>query len=140
MKTGNRGKTVIKSYEKLRLAAYMPTPKDVPTIGWGHTKGVKLGDKITEDQAEEFLTEDLEWVEACIEKHVKVPLTQNQFDALAAFIFNVGCTNFKTSTLLTLLNQGEDCSGQFLRWNKQGHDVLRGLTLRREEERRLFLA
>lgn len=140
MKTGNRGKTIIKSFEKCKLVAYMPTPKDVPTIGWGHTKGVKMGDKITEDQAEEFLCGDLEWVENCINKHVEVPLTQNQFDALASLIFNIGCSNFKGSTLLRILNEGGDCSGQFLRWNKQGNEVLRGLTLRREEERRLFLA
>jgi len=140
MKTGNRGKTIIKSFEKCKLAAYMPTADDVPTVGWGHTKNVKLGDKITEDQAEVFLCEDLEWVENCINKYVHVELTQNKFDALASLIFNIGCTNFRNSTLLRLLNQGDDCSGQFLRWNKQGNQVLRGLTLRREEERRLFLS
>lgn len=140
MKTGNKGKSIIKSFEKCKLVAYMPTPNDVPTIGYGHTKGVKMGDKITEDQADQCLADDLEWVEHCINKYVEVPLKQNQFDALASLIFNIGCTNFRNSTLLRLLNQGDDCSGQFLRWNKQGNEVLRGLTLRREEERRLFLA
>lgn len=140
MKVGNRGKTIIKSFEKCKLIAYMPTPNDVPTIAYGHTKGVKMGDKVTPEQAEQFLCDDLEWVENCINKYVTVTLKQNQFDALASLIFNIGCTNFKNSTLLRLLNQGDDCSGQFLRWNKQGNEVLRGLTLRREEERRLFLA
>lgn len=140
MKTGERGKSIIKSFEKCRLVAYMPTAKDKPTIGWGHTKDVKLGDKITEDQANEFLSQDLEWVENCINKHVTRMITQHQFDALASLIFNIGCTNFKGSTLLMILNEGGDCSGQFLRWNRQGDEVLRGLTLRREEERRLFLS
>lgn len=139
MKTGPRGRSIIMSFEKCKLTAYMPTPNDVPTIGYGHTNGVKMGDKITKEQADQFLIDDLAWVEHCINKYVTVELTQVKFDALASLIFNIGCTNFRNSTLLRLLNQGDDCSGQFLRWNKQGNEVLRGLTLRREEERRLFL-
>ncbi len=141
MKTSENGRDLIKSYEKLRLTAYMPTPKDRPTIGWGHTKGVKLGDKITREQAEQFFSEDLSRFEECINQAVTVALNENQFDALAAFVFNVGPTAFVTSTMLKKLNEKDyvGAAGQFKRWNKQAGEVVAGLTRRREEERQLFV-
>jgi lysozyme len=130
------------------LKAYMPTKNDVPTIGWGHTKGVKMGDVITPAQAQILFNEDTAWAVAAVNKNVKVGLTQNQFDALVSFVFNVGTGNFKSSTLLRKLNIGkyEEASEQFLRWNKQKNkttgkfEVLKGLTRRRADEMHLFLS
>lgn len=141
MVTGQAGRQLIKSYEKLRLKAYYPTRNDVPTIGYGHTLGVYMGMVITEDQAEDLLTQDLQEVERCINRSVKVELTQDEFDALACFVFNVGCTNFRSSTLLRLLNEGDKSAAatQLLKWDKQAGNVLAGLTRRRQEERELFL-
>lgn len=138
---------MIKESEGLRLKAYLPTPNDVWTIGYGHTKGVRPGDIITEDEAVEFLYQDLDWVEKVIYSTVKVPLTQNQFDALASLIYNIGGTNFRGSTVLKRLNS-KNYSGAadaFLMWNKQRNrktgqlEELRGLTIRRRKERELFL-
>lgn len=137
-----RGLDMIKKHEALRLHAYLPTKNDVPTIGYGHTKGVYLGMVITEKQATQFLKEDCGWVEKVLSDCVKVPLNQNQYDALASFIFNVGGGAFKNSTLLKKLNSGDyrGAADQLPRWNKQKGIVLRGLTKRRAEERDLFLS
>lgn len=140
MKISNAGLDLIKSYEQLRLEAYMPTPDDVPTIGYGHTKGVKMGDSCTEEQALEWLREDCAEAEECVSKFVRVPLTQNEFDALVSLTFNIGCGAFKGSTLLKLLNSHDydGAAAQFPRWNKQSGKELAGLTRRRADERRMF--
>jgi len=142
MKIGKQGLELIKSFEGLELKAYMPTPNDVPTIGYGHTKTVKMGMKITEKQAEALLKKDLAWVELAVNKRVTVPLTQQQYDALCSFVYNLGETNFNNSTLLKRLNNKryEEAANELLRWNKQGKKVLRGLTRRREAEKALFLS
>ena len=138
--TGVKDVELIKEAEGLRLEAYLPTPNDVWTIGYGHTKTAKPGMRITKAGAEKLLLHDLAWVEATIDKYVKVPLNQNQYDALASFIYNVGATAFRRSTLLKLLNAGdyEGAAEQFPRWNKQKGKVLRGLTARRQKEKTLF--
>lgn len=140
MKTKNVN--IIKKHEGLRLEAYLPTPNDVWTIGYGHTHTTKQGMKITEAQAEKLLYRDLAWAEDTVNDLVKVPLTQNQFDALVSFVFNVGAGAFSKSTLLRFLNTGDytNAAAQFLRWNKQKGRVLNGLTKRRDDERRLFLS
>lgn len=132
---------LIKESEGLRLTAYLPTPNDVWTIGYGHTKTAKPGMRITKAGAEELLKHDLAWVEEALKQYVKVPLTQNQYDALASFVYNLGASNFKRSTLLKLLNKGnyQGAADQLLRWDKQKGKVLRGLTIRRNHERDLFL-
>lgn len=131
----------IKEHEGLRLQAYLPTPNDVWTIGYGHTSTAKRGMVITEEQAEALLRKDIAWVEDAINTKVVVPLNQNQYDALASLIYNIGAGAFSSSTLLRLLNMGdyEGAANQFPRWNKQKGKVLKGLTRRREEERQLFL-
>lgn len=136
---------MIKKHEALRLKAYLPTPYDVWTIGWGHTSTARKGMVITEAQAEKLLRQDLAWVRAVIAKEVKVPLSQPQYDALASFIFNLGGANFKSSTLLRRLNASDylGAANEFLKWDKQRQGgklvTLRGLTRRRREERVLFL-
>lgn len=140
MKLSNTALDMIKQHEKLMLNAYMPTPNDVPTIGYGHTKGVKMGDTITEAEAYALLREDVAWVEDAINTNVSVSLNQNQFDALASLVFNIGATAFRKSTMLRLINQSDFAGAalQFARWNKQKGKVLRGLTKRRAEEAKLF--
>jgi lysozyme len=138
--TGLMDVDLIKESEGLRLEAYLPTPNDVWTIGYGHTKTAVRGMKITKGGAEALLLHDLRWVETAIDMYVQVPLNQNQYDALASFIYNVGATAFRKSTMLKLLNTGdyEGAAGQFPRWNKQKGKVLRGLTTRRQKEQTLF--
>lgn len=140
MKTSQKGIDLIKKFEGCRLEAYR-CPAGVWTIGYGHTKGVKDGMKISQAQAEEFLREDLRIFEKAVESCVKAPLSQNQFDALVSFCYNCGAEALRTSTLLKLLNEGKyfEAGEQFLRWNKAGGKVLAGLTRRREEERGMFL-
>jgi len=114
------------------------------TIGYGSTKGVRSGMRITKDEAEARLREDLKWCEDVIKRHVNVPLTQNQFDGLCSLIFNIGGPNFQKSTLLKRLNVGkyEDVPEQIMRWNKARVNgelsVVRGLTRRRTAEAALF--
>jgi lysozyme len=138
--TGIRDVELIKESEGLRLEAYLPTPNDVYTIGYGHTKTAEKGMVITLAGAEALLLHDLEWVETAIDTYVQVPLNQNQYDALASFIYNVGGTAFRKSTMLRLLNASdyEGAAGQFPRWNKQKGKVLNGLTTRRQKEQTLF--
>lgn len=145
--TGIKNIDIIKKHEGLRLEAYMPTPNDRWTIGYGHTKTAHEGMRITEARAEELLRYDVAWVEKVIEKEVKVPLNQNQYDALASLIFNIGGIQFKRSSVLRHLNQKnyQAAADSFLMWTKQKNkttgkmDVLRGLVKRRNEERDLFL-
>lgn len=142
VKTSQAGIDLIKQFEGLELEAY-PDPGtggEPWTIGYGHTGGVKPGDTVTEDEAEELLRQDLEKFEDCVNAYVFAPITQNQFDALVSFAFNVGCGALKSSTLLRLLNNGdtEAAAAQFGRWNKAAGRVLAGLTRRRGAERDLF--
>ena len=138
--TGVKDVELIKESEGLRLEAYLPTPNDVWTIGYGHTKTAKKGMRITLAGAEALLYQDLAWVEAAIDTYVQVPLNQNQYDAIASFIYNVGATAFRKSTMLKLLNAGDydGAANQFPRWNKQKGKVLNGLTKRRQKEKTLF--
>ena len=125
----------IKSCESLRLKAYR-CPAGVPTIGYGSTKGVRMGMIITKEEAEKRLRDDLLTAENYV-NCLKVCKTQGQFDALVDFAFNVGCGRLKTSTLLKYIREGKPVSEiqkQFLRWNKSGGVVLAGLTKRRQWE------
>ena len=139
MKLGERGTEILKYFEGCKLTAYQDSV-GVWTIGYGHTKGVYDGMTITQDQAEQMLLSELEEYEGYIEDMVTVPLTQNQFDALVVWIYNLGPTNFRNSTLLKELNAGNyNAAGQEItRWNKAGGKVLAGLVKRREAEAELF--
>ena len=139
MKLGERGTEILKYFEGCKLTAYQDSV-GVWTIGYGHTKGVYNGMTITQEEAEQMLLTELEEYEGYIENMVTVPLTQNQFDALVVWIYNLGPTNFKNSTLLKELNAGNyNAAGQEItRWNKAGGKVLAGLVKRREAEAQLF--
>lgn len=140
MKIGADGLAIIKRFESLRLAAYQDAV-GMWTIGWGHTQGVRPGQRITEAQAEAFLREDLVRFEAAVTQGVDVLINQHQFDALVSFAFNVGADALRRSTLLRKLNGGdrEGAADEFPRWNRAGPRVLQGLVLRRAAERELFL-
>ena len=139
MKLGERGTEILKYFEGCKLTAYQDSV-GVWTIGYGHTKGVYNGMTITQEETEQMLLTELEEYEGYIENMVTVPLTQNQFDALVVWIYNLGPTNFKNSTLLKELNAGNyNAAGQEItRWNKAGGKVLAGLVKRREAEAELF--
>jgi GH24 family phage-related lysozyme (muramidase) len=139
-KTNQAGLDLIKSFEGLRLTAYI-CPAGVPTIGYGTTSGVRMGDRITPAQAEALLRRDLAKFEQAVDQAVKVTLNSNQFSALVSFTYNVGAGAFQRSTLLKLLNQGnyQAAAQEFMKWNRGGGRVLPGLTRRRLAEQRLFL-
>ncbi|MDE9536590.1 lysozyme [Xenorhabdus bovienii] len=144
MEISENGINKIKSYEGLRLHAY-PDPAtgaEPWTIGYGHTKGVKPEQVITEQQAEIFLHEDLIPIYAEIQRIVKVPLTQGQFDALCSFIFNLGIGNFIHSTLLKKLNLADyqGAAEEFLKWDRVDGRVLADLRVRRASEQKMFMS
>ena len=139
---GAAGLALLKSFEGCKLTAY-PDPGtggEPWTIGWGHTGGVKRGDTCTQAQADAWLLQDLDRFEQAVERLVSVPLTQNQFDALTSFCYNVGAGALQQSTLLRKLNAGdyEGAQGQFARWNRAGGKEMPGLTRRRAAEAELF--
>lgn len=144
MTQGVNLKRIVKHWEALRLEAYLPTPDDVPTIGWGHTRGVRMGDKITLAEAEALLTADLQefhdGVAKVLGKRVLAKTTQNQFDAMVSLAFNIGMTNFNTSSLLKFHKDGnhEAAYAQFHLWIYQNKKRLRGLIRRREMEASLY--
>ena len=110
------------------------------TIGYGHTKNVKQGDKITKEEAEKLYKEDFEKHIKPLKK-VKIPLSDNQKVALASFIYNVGPTAFENSTLLKKLNKGDikGASEEFDKWIYDNGVISNGLKNRRKEEKELFL-
>lgn len=138
---GPRGETLIKSYEKLKLIAYMPTPQDKPTIGFGHTKGVKMGMTCNIQQAQQWFLEDTS--DAVLEvRKVAVPLTQSMFDALVSLVFNAGASSISvTSTIGKALRSRSYylAWAGFTLWRKQARKDLLGLARRRGEEMSLFL-
>lgn len=154
MKTSANGRKFIEGFEGLILQAYDDhndhvvepgqTPVGVLTIGYGHTDAagppkVYVGQKITQAEADNILASDLTSVEIEVNHLVKVPLNQDQFDALVSFQFNTG--ELGKSTLLKDLNEGnyDSAADQFLVWNHVKGAVVAGLTRRRTAERAMFL-
>lgn len=139
MKISQKGIDLIKRFEGCRLEAYK-CPAGVWTIGYGHTNGVKEGMKITQQEAEKLLKQDLVVYENIVLESVTTALNQPIFDALVSFTYNLGGGNLKSSTLLKLLNDRDyyGASKEFEKWNKASGKVLVGLVKRREAERNLF--
>lgn len=145
MKASKRIIDFIAQHEGFRSRIYKD-PYGYPTIGYGHL--LREGEEelfkngITREQALELLQQDIREAEKAVNLFVKVPLTQNQFDALVSFTYNVGSGNLKKSTLLRKLNEGDymGAADEFLRWvGKQSQKPLPGLQRRRSEERKIFL-
>ena len=138
MKTSQRGINLIKQFEGVRFTAYK-CPAGVYTIGYGHTRGVKRGMKITEEEASAYLTADLLNSEKAVERYDSVyHWNQNEFDALVSFTFNCGATNLRA-----LLRNGRRNRSQIAAtlplYRKAGGKVLKGLERRRAAEKTLFL-
>ena len=147
MRISDRGIELIKSFESYRSHPYYDSAR-VPTIGYGTTyyqdgRRVRISDApVTEAQATELLLANLGRYERAIEDALRVDVTQNQFDALVCWAFNVGVSAAQNSTLMRKLNSGDylGAADQFLRWNKAGGVVLNGLSRRRAAEREMFLS
>ena len=137
MKTSSKGVSLIKQFEGCRLTAYK-CPAGVWTIGYGHTAGVKQGDVITQQTADDYLRNDLTTYENAVMKYDNIyHFNQNQFDALVSFTYNCGAGNLKSLTQSgkrTIAQIGE----KLLLYNKAGGVVLRGLQRRRVAEKELF--
>jgi lysozyme len=139
MNISGKGLQLIKDFEGCKFSAYLDSVS-IPTIGYGHIGNVKMGDTITQEQADQMLQEDVALKVKGVNELVKVKVTQAQFDALVSFSYNLGLNNLKKSTLLRRINAGEadQCGDEFLRWNKAGGVELAGLTRHRQAERDLF--
>lgn len=145
MKPSGNALKIIKQFEGLRLTAY----KDqvgIDTIGYGNTRypdGAKVqpGDKISIEKADAMLFFSLQDFAYWINYYVQVSLSQNQFDALCSFSYNVGIGAFRKSTLLKKININPNDPAielEFLKWNKAGGKILPGLTKRRQQEADLY--
>lgn len=146
MKISKIGLDLIKKHEGFRNHPYLDVAL-VPTIGYGNTfytdgTRVKMTDKpITQAEATELLKDIVGEFEVKVNKLIKVKLTQNQFDAIVSFVYNVGAGAFEKSTLLKRINSNpddEDINYQFSRWNKAGGKVHKGLKKRRNQEAWLY--
>ena len=128
-------------HEGYREEAYTPVPGDVPTIGFGTTQGVRLGDKTNPVEALQRALADMQKFEGAIKRCVTVPLHQHEYDAYLSLSYNIGSGAFCSSTLVKLLNQGQykAACDQILRWDKFKGKPLRGLTIRREKEHKQCL-
>lgn len=127
----------IANWEQYRADAYLPTPQDVPTLGWGSTDGVQMGQRTTPDRALIRLLADAQRHErelrACIGD---VALFQHEWDAYVSWAYNVGTGTACKSSLVRKLQAGDYPSAcrELLRWDKQAGRVLPGLTKRRQAE------
>jgi lysozyme len=133
------GAALTEQFEGCSLTAY-PDVKGVWTIGYGHTGGVQPGQTCTQEQADEWLQIDIQGAVRAVQTLVKVPLTQDEFNALVDFVFNVGSGNFAASTMLARLNLGDyaGAAAQFERWDLAGGNVIQGLLNRRIAEENEF--
>lgn len=149
-KISTAGLNLVKQFEGLHkvgedglIYPYL-CPANKLTQGYGATKGIKKGITWTKSECEQRLIADLSDHAQVIYKQVKVPLSQNQFDALVCFVYNLGGTNFRKSTLLKKLNKSEydEVPGELMKWNKARVSgtlqPLKGLTRRRAAEAALF--
>ncbi|MBQ1344125.1 glycoside hydrolase family protein, partial [Candidatus Saccharibacteria bacterium] len=135
MKTSDLGIQLICRFEGLKTDAYKDAV-GIPTIGYGHTKGVRMGMKITKEQAIEFLKEDLVKAENAVNKYnAKYNFSQNQFDALVSFAFNVGSIDQLTAKGTRTIEKIAECIPKY---NKAGGKKLQGLVNRRQAELEMF--
>lgn len=133
------GLALTEAFEGVRLEAYQDSV-GVWTIGHGHTRGVRPGMTCTAEQALQWLIEDTQIAVDAVNDLVDVPLTQDEFDALVDFVFNLGAPALAHSTLLRLLNAGQyhAAAAQFELWDHAGGKVVAGLLRRRRAEEQLF--
>ena len=144
IKTGETGLNLIKGYEGLRMSAHY-APSEQWTVGYGHTSTARHGMSLTEGEAERLLRDDVSPIEALIADTVRAPLNQNEHDALVSLVFNIGEDNWRRSSVLRKLNEGDKLAAAqaFEMWTKARVDgelvSLDGLVRRRAAEKSLFL-
>lgn len=134
------GVLLIAGFEGKENEAYLD-PVRIPTICYGHTEGVRMGQWRSDSQCLDLLEKDAQIASNGVLRHVKVPLSQQELDAYTSFAFNVGVGAFSDSTLLRKLNAGDrfGACDQLLRWVYAKGKKLKGLVIRRDEERQLCL-
>ena len=141
MKTSQKGIDLIKEFEGYSERVYMCAGGKY-TIGYGHTRGVEVGDTCTREQAEKYLREDLQDAEEAVLALITVPLSQNQFDALVSLVYNIGSGHFYDSTIRKVINLKisdiEEYRKAWMMWVKSRGKVLKGLVRRREAEFKMF--
>ena len=139
MEYSSDGLRLTEQFESCRLSAYLDS-RDTPTIGWGHTLDVKLGDTCTQAQADAWLLADIQNAADTVNRLVTAPLTQEMFDAITDLVYNIGSGNFSSSTMLRLLNQHEFqiAAAEFAKWDRAGGQEVAGLLRRRIAEEQLF--
>lgn len=140
MKISTKGIELIKKFEGCKLFAYRDSV-GIATIGYGHTKNVKMGMAITQQQAEAFLKEDVAPIEKVLNS-LNINFTQGQFDALVSWNFNLGLGNFKSSTMYKYIVERKsdlEITQQMVKWHNAGGKPLLGLRKRRCAEANLFL-
>jgi lysozyme len=138
---GAAGLALIKRFEQCRLATYQDQ-RGVWTLGWGHTGPAVTAQSVcSQADADLWLIQDTYAAQKAVNATVDVAITQNQFDALVSFTFNVGAGSEAHSTLVRILNGGDtaDAADQFLVWDMVNGQPNAGLARRRAAERALFL-
>ena len=139
MKISEDGLELIKKFEGCETTAYQDSV-GVWTIGFGHTKGVEEGQTCSTEDAESMLANEMDEYEGYINNMVKVDLQQHEFDALVAWVYNLGPTNLGESTMLKVLNGGQfdRVPEEMNRWTRAGGKILEGLVRRRQAESLMF--
>ena len=142
MKIGKKGVDLIKHFEGFSPTVYL-CPASVPTLGYGSTHGITMDSPpITEEEGLELLMLDIAKFERAVDRLIKVPLTQGQYDSLVSFSFNLGSGALQSSTLRRKLNRSEyeSAADEFPKWVFAGGRKLKGLIRRRYAERELYLS
>ncbi len=142
MQISQKGLDLIKEFEGLRLEAYKCSA-GVPTIGYGWTQGVKMGDVWTREKAEHMLIEGVKPYEKAVQEGIgDAKTSQNQYDAMVSLCYNIGPGNFKASSVCRLHKQGKynQAAAAFMMWVKAGGKIIGGLIKRRNKEKALYLA
>lgn len=139
MRYDGKGELLTETFEGLRLTAYQDSG-GVWSIAFGHTHGVYPGMTCTKEQADQWLLQDIGWAESAVNRLVKVPLTQGEFDALVDFTYNCGSGTFEKSDVLKKLNAGDyhGAAAALEEYDHAGGKVLAGLLRRRKAEEALM--
>jgi lysozyme len=140
MRISNNGIALLKEFEGCKLEAYQDVA-GVWTIGYGHTKGVQPGMKISRQEADDLLAQELDTYECAVERACREIPNQNQFSAMVVLAYNIGTGAFLKSSVLRLHNAGKfaEAASAFSMWNKAGGKIRAGLTRRRASEAALYL-
>lgn len=141
MKLSTTARAKLQQLEGFSAKAYIPVPGDVPTIGYGFTRGVSIGDTMSREEADHRLINELRKYEEAVSFGCTSVPNQNQFDAMVLLCFNIGVNGFLKSTVLRCHNKGDyqAAARAFGLWNKSSGVVYAGLTRRRAEEAALYL-